>query len=297
MTKIHQLACCILLGLFSLNLFAAGEGKKNGGGLIWHVEKNGQHSYYLGSVHFANRSFYPLAPAVLDAYNESKVLVVEVDDQLVSPEEQQRLMLQHGLYPNGETLHDHLSPETIQQIRRLLNEFQVPLHQVDSYRPGMLTMTLTMLQASKLGFNAEQGIDRYFLQKARHKKTIRQIEDFAFQMSLLGKLPEDEKSLQSSFENMSDYKDHWYGTMRAWKAGDAEALYELAIGKPLAEYPELYSFFDVLFFSRHEKMASVANDCAQNKEVCFIVIGAGHLLGDQGVLAELRKQGYAVTQL
>ena len=44
--------------------------------LFWTYEKDGQQGYLMGSVHFANESFYPLDKKILDAYERSSILVV-----------------------------------------------------------------------------------------------------------------------------------------------------------------------------------------------------------------------------
>jgi uncharacterized protein YbaP (TraB family) len=265
--------------------------------LFWTYEKDGQQGYLMGSVHFANESFYPLDKQILDAYDRSAVLVVEVDEATVSEDERQRLIAENGFYANNKTLKDHLSPQTLAIIERLLKEFGIPLEAVKNYQPGLLAITITALQAEKLGYKADQGIDQYFMQKARYKKKIRQIEDFAFQMSLLTNLPADDAILQDSFKDMSDYKATWAAMMSAWKRGDGDELYKQAIGDPLNDYPALAPFFDVLFFDRHPRMTNSANQCVNDKETCFIVVGAGHMLGEKGIVAELIRQGYQVTQL
>ena len=265
--------------------------------LFWTYEKDGQQGYLMGSVHFANESFYPLDKQILAAYERSSVLVVEVDEGTVSEDERQRLIAAHGFYANNKTLRDHLSPKTLSIIEGLLKEFGIPLETVKNYQPGLLAITITALQAQKLGYQAEQGIDQYFIQKARYKKTIRQIETFAFQMELLTNLPVDDRILHDSFKDMSDYKATWEAMMAAWKRGDGDELYKQAIGDPLSDYPSLSEFFDVLFFDRHPNMANSANQCVKNKETCFIVVGAGHMLGRKGIVAELIRQGYRVDQL
>ena len=287
----------MLIGLFSIQLILPSTLWAQDAGLIWRYSKGGQDSYLLGSVHFADDSFYPLAPHIMQAYQASSVLVVEVDDAVVPVDTQQAMLARFGQYSKGQSVYDHLKPETISLISALLSEFDVSLTQLQSYRPGMLAITLATLQASKLGYFADQGLDRYFLQKARYKKTIRQIEDFQFQMELLGQLPEDEESLQNSFRDMQGYEKQWHDMMSDWKSGNGVGLYQTAIGDSLREHPKLSGFFDVLFFDRHPRMVSAAEQCIENKEVCFVVVGAGHLVGEKGLVQALKNRGHTLEQL
>ena len=288
----------ILLALSLLySVLVIAEPKLDNIGLAWAYEKDGRSGTLLGSVHFADSSFYPLPGPIMEAYERSATLVVEVDDALVSPEQQQALMSQYGLYPKGETLLDHISIETLKSISPLLREFGLNLEQIKSYRPGMLAIQLTALQAQKLGYTANQGLDRYFMQKARYKKRIEQIETFASQMALLAELPEDDDLLRDSFSNMQRYDEQWRATMMAWKRGDSQGLYDATIGAALAEFPELDDYFEVLFFDRHPKMLEVAEQCVTEDKRCFIVVGAGHLVGERGLVKALRESGYELTQL
>ena len=292
-----RLKSIMLIGLFSIQLILPSTLWAQDVGLIWRYSKGGHDSYLLGSVHFADDSFYPLAPHIMQAYQASSVLVVEVDDAVTPVEMQQTMMARFGQYSEGQSIYDHLKPETISLISALLSEFDVSLTQLQSYRPGMLAITLASLQASKLGYRAEQGLDRYFLQKARYKKTIRQIEDFQFQMELLGQLPEDDESLQKSFRDMQGYEKQWHDMMSDWKSGNGVGLYQTAIGNSLRENPKLSVFFDVLFFDRHPRMVSAAEQCIESKEVCFVVVGAGHLVGEKGLVQALKNRGHKLEQL
>ncbi len=266
-------------------------------GLLWEIRKGEQVSYLLGSVHFADANLYPLSDKILKAYEQADALLVEVDESTMTVEAQQALLMQYGLYPAGKTLRTELTPATLQVIEGLLKEFQIPLAQVERYRPGMLAVTLTTMQAAKLGYSAEQGIDRYFMQKARYKKPIRQIEDFAMQMALLAELPDEEELVRDSFENMDDYEDMWRAMMQSWKTGNAEQLYEAAIGEPLREFPKLVPFYEKLFFSRHPRMLASIESCFEQKELCFVVVGAGHAVGPRGLVADLKKSGYQLRQV
>lgn len=266
-------------------------------GLIWEIRKGEQTSYLLGSVHFANAKLYPLSPAILKAYERSGVLLVEVDESTLSAEAQQALLMQYGLYPDGKSLRTEMSADTLAVIETQLAEFQIPLAQVERYRPGMLAVTLASMQAAKLGYSAEQGIDRYFMQKARYKKPIRQLEDFASQMALLGDLPEEDALVRDSFENMDDYNEMWHGMMRTWREGDAQGIYELAIAEPLREFPRLERFYEQLFFQRHPRMLAGIEECFSRREICFVVVGAGHAVGPRGLVADLKRKGYSVRQI
>ena len=71
---------------------------------LW--ELHGKHNtvYLLGSIHVLRSSDYPLAPAVLAAYNNAKSLLMEVNLEEISSPEVQAEMLSSASLPDGETL-------------------------------------------------------------------------------------------------------------------------------------------------------------------------------------------------
>jgi len=293
--NIKYVVCRIVLAVMAC--YGSGVAHAEYRGLFWSISKDEHTVYALGSVHLANKSFYPMPANIMAAFDKADELVVEVDDSLISAEEQQALLMKYALYPPGQNIYTQLAPSVLDQISMLLAEFDQPLKRFAQYKPGMIGVTLSALQGQKMGFSADQGLDRYFLQKARYKKSIRQAEDFEFQMQLIGALPADNAILRDAFVDMADYEDMWTEMMQNWKDGDAEAMYETTIATALRDFPTLNPYYETLFFDRHPRMEAAIEDCFSAKKVCFVLYGAGHFLGERGVLAGLKKQGYLVKQL
>ncbi len=309
----RTLVATALVGMISLALLvyvrpepganeAATVAAKANRGLFWEVsEVDGDSDrthqiHLLGSIHFANDSFYPLSSEIMQAWQASEVLLVEVDESLLSAQEQRDLINKNGYYQEGESLLTKMTPATQSMLKALLADFGLSLQDVSHWRPGLLVASLTAMQAQHLGYDAGLGIDRYFLDLARGSKTVRQIESFAAQMALLAELPDDDDSLRRNFEQMRDYDKTWEATVLAWKQGDAASLYEYAIAQPLREAPELEDFFDTLFFDRHPKMLAAVESCFSRQEHCFVVLGAGHMVGPEGLVDALKQRGYRVQQ-
>jgi len=84
--------------------------------------------------------------------------------------------------------------------------------------------------------------------------------------------------------------------VRAWKSGDAKGL-EAVMTKSLQEEPGLTPIHDKLFVERNRKMVSAVEEYLRNRGTYFVVVGAGHLTGQKGIIEALRKKGYPVEQL
>jgi len=74
---------------------------------------------------------------------------------------------------------------------------------------------------------------------------------------------------------------------------------EAALSKALFDDSELKAspaFYDRVLFDRNRKWLPIIVKEVDEGGV-FIAVGAGHLLGDRGIVAELRKAGYQVTRV
>lgn len=292
----RSLSRLVLAWLCSMAVFAQAENR----GLAWELSSRDgyQKAYLMGAVHLANGSFYPLNSAVLEGFEESEVLMVELDDSGVEAATQQALIEKYAYYPEGVSYKDHFSPELVDQVDVMFASLGIAdASEIFSrYKPGLLGVTLAAIQAQALGYSVEYGIDSYFLEKARYRKRIEELESFEFQIKLIAELPSDEQSFSDALLNMADFESEWRGLERAWKEGDADLMYELAIGEGMRDFPSLENYYEVLFFKRNVKMAEQLEQCSSEK-VCFMVVGAGHLVGPLGVVDLLQQKGYLLKQL
>ena len=56
-------------------------------------------------------------------------------------------------------------------------------------------------------------------------------------------------------------------------------------------------FFEEIFYSRNKKMAQGVLELLQKGKTPFIVVGAGHLIGEQSILQILQASGIQVEKL
>ncbi|WP_020406182.1 TraB/GumN family protein [Hahella ganghwensis] len=286
---------CLGIVLLSLatTIWAAENSKK---GLFWKAESSAGTAYLLGAIHLGNDSFYPLRADIMSAYEESPVLLVEMDDQAIPVQEQQKIMMETVAYPPGESLQQHVGAETMSAIQKRLDEFGVPLQAVQQFRPGFVAMMLASVQAMRLGYIPEKGIDFHFMGLARGKKPILQMETFRQQMEFMTAIPEDDEAIRETIEQMDDYAEMWEEMQAAWVTGDADRMYRVAIADPLEESPEAAPIYDVLFYQRNGPMADSVQQCVKEHKTCFVVVGAGHLVGDGSVVEALTEKGFSVRQ-
>ena len=68
------------------------------------------------------------------------------------------------------------------------------------------------------------------------------------------------------------------------------------IAKSTREDPSLLPIYEKLFNDRNRKMVSKIEDYLKGKGIYFVIVGAGHMIGEKGIVETLRKKGYRVEQ-
>ena len=158
-------------------------------------------------------------------------------------------------------------------------------------------MTLVALESLKLGFDPNLGIDKYFLSKADEKKIL-ELESLDYQIDLLSGFSDKDQEL-FLFYTLKDLKvmEQELGQLtRAWASGDSKAI-ESILKRSISEDERFAFVFEKLVYERNRSMAAKIETFLRTRETYFVVVGAGHFVGDQGIIEILKRKGYVVEQL
>jgi hypothetical protein len=80
----------------------------------------------------------------------------------------------------------------------------------------------------------------------------------------------------------------------AWRSGDSVTLREVFIQSFKTDSPELY---EELLVKRNNAWVPEIEAMLQTTDVEFVLVGAAHLVGEDGVLAQLQGRGYKLRML
>lgn len=295
MRKVAVFCAGLIVLSFAAALKGAEAGEKS---FLWEVRSESNTVYLLGSVHFATKSLYPLKNTIRHAYQQSDHLVVEINPDVVPPEKMQALMLKRGVYTGGETLVSKVTKETYAQVDAQLKKSGMPIELFLKFKPWFVALTLTNLEVQRLGFDPAHGIDRYFLNQAKGRKPILELESIEEQIALLDSLSDREQELflLYTIEDLKSLEAQMNILMKAWVDGDTAAV-ESVLRKSIADRPELGPVYKRLIDERNRKMLEKIEGYLKTDRRCFVVIGAGHLVGKEGLVEQLRQKGYTVRQL
>jgi uncharacterized protein YbaP (TraB family) len=69
------------------------------------------------------------------------------------------------------------------------------------------------------------------------------------------------------------------------------------MNRSLLEYPVLRPLADRFLFQRNDAMVKKIEEFLRQPRTRFVAVGAGHLVGDRGIVEQLQKSGYKVEQI
>src|ERR1700688_3840448 len=112
---------------------------------LW--ELHGKHNtvFLLGSIHVLRPGDYPLSPAVMQAYADSKSLLMEINLADMDMEELQAEMLASATLPEGQSLPGVLGPTRYSRAESLAREVGVELSTFDGFAPWFAAEAISQL--------------------------------------------------------------------------------------------------------------------------------------------------------
>ena len=265
---------------------------------FWKVSSEQTSVYLLGSIHFANASFYPLRDVILEAFDDADRMSVEVVLDETAPQEYTSLLDRYGRYPRGETLRDHVSESTYQRLRTFLEDSGMPATSMDSLRPGIIVMQLASMMMMQNGYTPEYGIDMRLMARARASgKPIDALETIEQQIRLIAGLPHHDMVLAETLDQLDEAASIIDEMERAWKVGDEAAMLALLITDPEGQYAGFEDVNEILLYQRNRGMLEKISGYLKGDEQRFIVVGAAHLIGTEGLIELLDEAGYEIERL
>ena len=285
MTLIHK-------SLFGIALLAgciAGEVK--GSACVWKVtDQAGAVLYLGGSVHALRPVDYPLPSAYTRAFDASDRLVFEMDPN--DFEASSKEFGKAGRYPKGDSLKNHVDPRTYQYLRRFFAARGVPEEKFSTFRAWFIDVVLSAPPPEY--FNL--GVERFLVKKARSaKKPMGGLESVKEHNLVFEGLTDQqsEMALLLFFIHAGAKDGGGAKLIDYWKRGEVDG-----IAQHMREsYRDFPGFYDRLITARNQKWLPKIDTYLASKQKYFVVVGAAHMGGPNGLMALLRERGYKVEQL
>ena len=263
---------------------------------IWKASRGQSVVYLVGSVHLLSKDYYPLSPALDKAFKDTDLLVEELHLGQMAQVESQMTILMRGMLPSGQTLDKVVSPATFALVSERVKSLGLPIEPLSRFKPWALALTLLGLEWQAAGFDAELGLDKHFYDQAvAAGKEVQGLETIEFQISQFDEMSmeEQDRMLASTLRELETEKAAVTTLANAWKAGDAPTVEKIVL-QELRKEPGMYQR---LLVDRNKDWMPKIEALFSRKGRSFVVVGAAHLVGPDGLLALLKAKGYAIEQL
>lgn len=254
---------------------------------IWQVTApNGAQGWLFGTIHALPDGVNWRTPAITGALAQSGVLVVEIanlDDSAAASREFAARSTSAGLPP----VLDRVPPADRANLADALDDAGIDpatLSRTESWAAALMLANATAQTAE-----TANGVDRALLGSGR---PVVGLESFARQFAIFDQLAAaDQAVLLAEAAKGEDGDD--LDLARAWIAGDLARLEQEDKTGILAD-PELRQ---ALLVGRNRDWAARIMPLVDQGKRPFVAVGAGHMLGDDGLPALLAARGYAVRRV
>jgi uncharacterized protein YbaP (TraB family) len=260
-------------------------------GVFYKVKKDSQTVYLLGSIHLGDQSLYPLNEQINTAFEEADHLAVEIDIGDLDEMEVSQTIMQQGMYQDGKVLSEVVEEDVFNDALEQLSALGMNEEIVDQFQPWFVTMLLSEVALQETALNAEFGIDKHFIDRAKDKSLpIISLESVESQIASMSSAPEEEQieSLEYTIESIDNFEEELIQLMRVWRAGNSDVfaqLREMNQGSDQLAMDER----DLLMSSKIEEFLN-----ADNGDTYFVVVGSLHLAGENSITDLLKTRGYSV---
>lgn len=263
---------------------------------LWRSHSHGKTLYIMGSIHVLKKEHYPLAPAMEKAFQESDLIVFEIDQQEMESAASQQLFMTKGLYQKGASLEQNIAPSTFRALTKQVASLKLPIALFQPMKPAYCALIITMMEFQRLGFEAKYGIDLYFDNKARQQgKKRAALESAEFQINLFFNLDakDQEKFLKQTLLEIDTFSRESERMGKAWQNGEGEKLHEI-LSTSFDDFPDLY---EKLLIRRNKMWLPKIEDFSVHNQTVLVVVGAGHLVGPHSIIKLLEQRGFTFNQL
>jgi uncharacterized protein len=281
--------------VLALVLAGGAAAQTRGHSFLWKVQSGANVMYLAGSVHALTADAYPLNPAYQRAFDASSALVEEIDLAQADPLAGGLGLLAKGMYTDGRTFNSAVSKETAALVAEKLKGTPLALELIQPMKPWMVTLMLEALGAQSAGLDPELGLDKHFYNLATDgRKQVIGLETVEYQIDRFDKMPDamQEQLLRSELAEMETEKTSLRTLLTAWQGGDAPAIEKML----LMSFTDNPAAYNSLITERNRNWMPQLEACLKRSTPCFVIVGAAHIVGPQGLLALLRQRGYQVEQ-
>ena len=260
---------------------------------VWIVRDADSEMLLFGSVHVLPPGLAWRPPALDVALLAAEDLWFELPVDAATEQEVARLAIVTGTLPPGQSLFALLPPDDAAHLLRIAETYGVDRATLDRLKPWLAEVALAAALYRRTGAASDHGVETTISATAPPSARRKALETPAEQIALFNaaSIPDQIASLQGSMDEIDADPDAFATLIAAWVAGDLATL-ERETQSLRKLSPAL---FQRLIVQRNAAWTITLDARLKGKGRTVVVVGAGHLVGVDGLPARLRALGYSVT--
>ncbi|MBN8663522.1 MAG: TraB/GumN family protein [Chitinophagales bacterium] len=254
--------------------------------LLWEISGKDfkQPSYVFGTFHAMCKTDFDFHDSIKAKLSRTSLLVEELD---MTDASMQVKMMQS--LASSKPMASYFPAAQFEQMNKQFQEITgVPLTMLNNFKPFM---SMSMLLLKSLPCAEQVQPEMLLIQYAKTKNIpVKGLEQVEEQLAAIDKQPLDSQAvaLQKMVMRFDSVQQAFTQLTEVYKKKHIDSLYHFMRGSGMDDAFEtaLLSERNLRWIPRIKAIAT--------QQPSFFAVGAGHLGGDQGVIALLRKEGYTV---
>lgn len=257
---------------------------------LWRYQSETATVFLAGSIHVLKPSLYPLPPQLDEAFSQADYLVLEVDTERMSSPDLQAQSLRFALLPGQQTLSDVLPAPLYERLNVHLMAYGMSARTIGRAKPAVVMNELVLARLTALGYLSDYGLEQHFRARLGTRQIL-ELESIESQLSLLFDQP-----MALQIQLLIDTLDQEYlieplltDMLIAWLSGNDQRFLDL-FEQQAGDSNLAIAFNRQLLGERNVGMANKVRDYLQGQGTYFVLAGAAHFIGPEGIVALLAQQ-------
>ena len=274
--------------------------------LLWQVSGNGleKPSYLFGTHHIAPEAFIDSVRGLNDAIAACDIICGEIHRDSLNGMESMQRMAVALIAPPDSALNRVLTPEQYDVVKRVFDGYfgqaGMQLEMLNPMMPIVVSLQLQVVQATKFfqGYDPTKQIDGALQSRGEALgKKLAGFETIDDQLNVLlsTSIAEQAQDLYESCLNEDELGADIVDLSKQYLAENLDAMHEALVHPKSGEQPTEREL-NTLIYDRNRNWVRQLVALMPHSSV-LVCVGAGHLPGDQGLIALLRAAGYTLTPI
>lgn len=265
-------------------------GSANAAPAIWKVSDGNSSIWLFGSIHMLPAETDWRTDIFDSLLDEAEKVYFETDLGLAAQADILALTLERGFARDGRLLNQRIDGKLMSKVRSAAELYNVPVPTLLAMQPWMAAATISTASVAELGYTAEDGVEAILMNEIPSERQGF-LETAQQQIDAISGGTEDDHiaMLAATLAEIQWTAGKIEEMKTAWLNGTPETLADVFLAEVGAFGDE---FFDRLIIQRNKNWVVQIRDMLDEDEAAFLVVGAGHLVGEYSVVTLLEAEGF-----